>query len=124
MKAEDSLLCHHCDTDTQHYKTAQIVYTPKVLVLHLQRYNEAIGEKNNQFVTFPDILRLGNVMQLEGEYDLHAVIHHQGTLTYGHYWTDVRVDGQWQRFNDLNTSIVSWSEVVKETAYVLFYTKK
>jgi ubiquitin C-terminal hydrolase len=95
-----------------------------VLVLHLQRYNEAIGEKNNQFVTFPDILRLGNVMQLEGEYDLHAVIHHQGTLTYGHYWTDVRVDGQWQRFNDLNTSIVSWSEVVKETAYVLFYTKK
>ena len=122
MKAEDSLLCHGCHRDTQHYKTAQIAYAPKVLVLHLQRYNA--GEKNNQLVAFPDKLRLGNVMQLEGKYHLHAVIHHYGTLTSGHYWTDVRVDGQWQRFNDLNTSLVSWSEVVKETAYVLFYTKK
>jgi len=123
MSAKDTLLCHHCGRETQHYKTAEIVYTPTVLALHFQRYSEITEEKSDLLVAFSETLRLGEVTKLQGEYDLHAVIHHQGTLRNGHYWADVKVDGRWQRFNDSRTSTVPWTEVVRETAYVLFYTK-
>jgi len=123
MSAKDTLLCHHCGREAQHYKTAEIVYTPTVLALHFQRYSEITAEKSDLLVAFSETLRLGEVTKLQGEYDLHAVIHHQGTLRNGHYWADVKVDGRWQRFNDSRTSTVPWTEVVRETAYVLFYTK-
>ena len=46
-------------------------------------------------------------------YTLKGVIIHEGTVSYGHYYSYVKVDGQWVCFDDLQVEEVSEETVIK-----------
>merc|ERR1712150_14557 len=51
------------------------------------------------------------------EYQLHAVMVHEGSIDSGHYWTYVhdRNRQTWLKFNDNTVSEVLWDELLKES---------
>ncbi|KAF4532532.1 hypothetical protein B566_EDAN010824 [Ephemera danica] len=124
---------------------SEIIVAPRILVLHLKRF--VIDDRSNikkidVHVSFPSILNIadfcdancrgsGNVL-----YGLYGVVHHSGTLTGGHYVTDVKVrhprhlvsgtlpnDTQWYVMDDGNVTKTSESFVSGRQAYLLFYEK-
>jgi len=59
-------------------------------------------------------------------YDLYAVCNHHGNMHGGHYTAYCKnpTDGLWYLFDDIKVTPVDESEIVTESAYILFYQKK
>ena len=60
------------------------------------------------------------------QYDLVGVINHFGSLTYGHYTSVVKnpFNGFWYRYDDQSRTRIPESQISKENAYILFYSRK
>lgn len=70
-------------------------------------------------------------MPIDNTYDLYAVCYHHGDdLETGHYTAACKnpYDGQWYKFDDSRVTLVedenAYSELVNNTAYMLFYKRK
>ena len=59
-------------------------------------------------------------------YDLTGVVvHHGGSIHSGHYVAFVKApNGQWHEMNDSEVRLVNPQHVLKQQAYILFYTKR
>ncbi len=67
------------------------------------------------------------------EYQLHAVMVHEGSVNTGHYWAYIRDSRRnvWLKFNDNSVGEVSWDELQRESvgghsnasAYSLVYLR-
>jgi len=55
------------------------------------------------------------------DYDLHAVVVHQGGALGGHYISYVKVSNVWYYASDTSTRAATEAEVLKTEAYMLFY---
>ncbi|KAJ7215547.1 hypothetical protein GGX14DRAFT_443055 [Mycena pura] len=58
------------------------------------------------------------------EYDLFAVINHEGQMNNGHYTNYARFEDEWYRFDDDKVTSVSLSAVLGSSAYMCFYVKR
>ena len=60
------------------------------------------------------------------QYDLTGVVvHHGGSIHSGHYVAFVKApNGQWHEMNDSDVRLVNPQHVLKQQAYILFYTKR
>jgi ubiquitin C-terminal hydrolase len=118
---------------------------PAVLTIHVQRryYDPYTNRmtKTSQHVVFPEVLDVapycahGGISFSEGflsqdasrchpiHYRLSSVIEHQGNAFYGHYVCYRRnpTSGQWYYTSDLTVRPVTWNEVRRCQAYLLFY---
>jgi ubiquitin C-terminal hydrolase len=116
---------------------------PAVLTIHVQRryYDPSTNRmtKTSQHVVFPEVLDVapycahGGILFSEGflsqerrrpiPYRLSSVIEHQGNAFYGHYICYRRnpSSGQWYYTSDLTVRPVTWNEVRRCQAYLLFY---
>ena len=70
-----------------------------------------------------------HILNSKGEpqiYDLFAVSNHYGSLNFGHYTATCKnlFDDQWYDFNDSSVSRTSLSQVVSNSAYVLYYMRR
>jgi len=59
-------------------------------------------------------------------YNLYGVVNHSGNVNFGHYTAYCKnwKTGKWYHFNDSSVSEISESEVVSNSAYLLFYERK
>jgi len=122
----DSVLCPSCAIKTPTRKQHTFAKLPKILCLHLKRFDAATNRKISDFVSFPAHgLNLGaflphwcevvegmknpdpDAVQNEADaacpqilYDLYATVNHTGTLHQGHYVSNVKVNGKWYHCND------------------------
>jgi ubiquitin carboxyl-terminal hydrolase 22/27/51 len=56
-------------------------------------------------------------------YDLDCVVVHQGDNVHnGHYFAFCRIDRKWFRFDDEIVSATTIEEVLRQEAYLLFYS--
>jgi len=106
---------------------------PKVLVIHLKRfqYSRMYRDKIDSFVEFPlDSLDMTPYVigdqSFHGKqllYDCYAISNHFGGLGGGHYTAYVKssVDGNWYDMDDSSTSLVNLNQLKTPAAYVLFY---
>lgn len=92
---------------------------PKYLVIQLMRfksdssYVRSVLKKNEQFVDFPTKdLDLSNIYSGPSAtsciYDLYGVIHHSGTIGFGHYYATIRdkiKSKYWNMFSGKNKFI-------------------
>eukprot|EP00731_Ephydatia_muelleri_P009611 Em0005g197a len=124
--------CHACKKTVSVARSIAISKAPKVLLIHLNRFHQDVSGKRHKIETFVDFpfeldisehCRSGDGSQPRCVYDLFAVIHHFGTINSGHYIACCKDRGsdQWQRYDDARVTVCNKDEVVKSSAYVLFY---
>ncbi|XP_072229034.1 ubiquitin carboxyl-terminal hydrolase 17-like protein 6 [Leuresthes tenuis] len=129
MEGENAYKCSKCNKTVTAKKRFKIHRSPSVLTLSLKRFTNFSRRKNTKDVKYPEFLDLQRYMsQSEGEpqiYGLYAVLVHSGARCHsGHYFCYIKAsDGQWYKINDSTVSVSDIQTVLKEEAYLLFYTK-
>ncbi|KAJ7787016.1 hypothetical protein B0H14DRAFT_2399972, partial [Mycena olivaceomarginata] len=58
------------------------------------------------------------------EYDLFAVINHEGQINNGHYTNYARFEDEWYRFDNDSASARELGSVLASPAYMCFYVKR
>lgn len=126
--------CEACGKLSDADKSMSIYRPPNVLTIHLKRFHMTpFGEtiKVNKHVEFTSELDLTPFLSEEGRkegvlYDLYAVLVHEGsTCNSGHYYSFVKgSNGVWYSMNDSSVHQVSLTTVMKQRAYILFYTRR
>eukprot|EP00977_Amphora_coffeiformis_P007979 scaffold1803_cov92-Amphora_coffeaeformis.AAC.2 len=141
--------CPACKKKTSTIKQHVVSKLPKILCLHLKRFDDK--KKISDFVSFPlESLNMGGLlpqfcevtnftnspgntngnedatMMAEAEllYDLFGTVNHFGTLQSGHYVANVKVEDKWFHCNDAHVSEISEDDVLKSDAYLLFYSRR
>eukprot|EP00916_Digyalum_oweni_P026423 GHVL01043419.1.p1 GENE.GHVL01043419.1~~GHVL01043419.1.p1 ORF type:complete len:1394 (+),score=290.14 GHVL01043419.1:220-4401(+) len=92
---------------------------PPVLQIHLRRFQYNLATmhmfKVNDYFSFPKYLDMEKYVPGGGEYSLHSVIVHSGSIDSGHYLAFVRPDpdeDQWYRFDDERVTKASeWAAI-------------
>eukprot|EP00804_Cyclotella_cryptica_P017569 CCRYP_006736-RA/>CCRYP_006736-RA protein AED:0.04 eAED:0.04 QI:83/1/0.66/1/1/1/3/0/555 len=125
--------CSICQQKRECTKRLQVFRFPRVLVLHLKRFDNS-RKKIRTSVDFPVIdfdastLAIDDVHNVQGStvYDLFGTCDHSGRLSYGHY-TAMCIDplsGLWYRFNDGCVTRTEVENIDNDRAYVLFYKQR
>jgi ubiquitin carboxyl-terminal hydrolase 22/27/51 len=145
-KLGDLVYCTSCGTKTETKKQHTFSKLPKVLCLHLKRFDAAKNRKIEDFVSFPayglnmgsflshwcEVSRFGvsNDESISGAepniiYDLFGTVNHKGNMQSGHYIANVKVGTQWYSCNDQMVCNTNESGVLQaDGAYVLFYMRR
>jgi ubiquitin carboxyl-terminal hydrolase 22/27/51 len=142
----DPVFCPTCSGKTPTKKQHVVSKLPKVLCLHLKRFDAAHNKKIEEYVSFPTSgLNMGpflphwcevsmlsptsdhmeNFVKPDISYDLFATVNHFGNLQSGHYVTNLKVKQQWYHCNDSFVGFASEEEILRsEGAYLLFYIRR
>jgi ubiquitin carboxyl-terminal hydrolase 22/27/51 len=144
----DPVMCPNCDKKTSTKKQHVVSKLPKVLCLHLKRFNAATNKKIEDFVSFPcrglnmgpflpqwcEVSRVPLAPSIDSleqwvvpeiQYDLYATVNHFGNLQSGHYVSNVLVKNQWYHCNDSFIGFATEAEILRsEGAYILFYIRR
>lgn len=127
----DIWFCSKCDQNRQATKRNSIISLPRVLVVHLKRFNiesTPCCSKIETFVKYPLELNMTEFLTDESNqesiYDLISVCLHTGSFESGHYITYAKKSSGWFRFSDSFISPISDNEIVSKNAYILFYLKR
>ncbi len=145
----DLVYCNSCRKRTHTKKQHTFAKFPKILCLHLKRFDAAKNKKIEDFVSFPshglnmgfllshwcEVTRLESTRSQNDEssataqpkilYDLFGTVNHIGNMQSGHYVANVKVDDIWYHCNDQHISYIQEESVLKaDGAYVLFYIRR
>jgi len=149
-KLGDPVDCPNCRKKTPTQKQHTFGTLPKVLCLHLKRFDAAQNKKIDDYVSFParglnmgkylaqwcEVSRLRSTMGDESldtephiNYDLFGTVNHVGNMSSGHYVTNVKVGSKWYKINDAHVTLAGGDggeeTVVKDAgAYILFYARR
>ncbi|XP_076802429.1 ubiquitin carboxyl-terminal hydrolase 2-like [Clavelina lepadiformis] len=133
LDRDEKPTCEKCKVRRVMKKKLLIHRFPKILVLHLKRFNEGsrYRQKLTNLVKFPlKSLKLSKYASptcedpRSTEYDLYAVSNHCGSCYGGHYTAYCSHNGEWHEFNDSRVTKTSESSICSKEAYVLFYIQK
>ena len=149
----DPIYCPSCNRKTKTLKQHTFAKLPRVLCLHLKRFDATSNKKISDFVSYPaSDLNMGQYLphwcekilstenkdndtnQIDAEspkvlYDLFATVNHNGTLHQGHYTSNVKCGQHWYHCNDAFVCDAGEGNGEKEVllaegAYMLFYRRK
>lgn len=148
-KLSDLVFCTSCGTRTPTKKQHTFAKLPNVLCLHLKRFDAARNQKIDEFVSFParelnmgsflpqwrEVSRVSTAAASEGPddsdattplvlYDLFGTVNHIGSMSSGHYVSNVKVQDTWYHCNDQHISRSTEDLVLKSSAYMLFYVRR
>ncbi|XP_037690986.1 ubiquitin carboxyl-terminal hydrolase 17-like protein 6 [Choloepus didactylus] len=129
LDGEDSYLCSSCEQKVRATKTLTLHTSPKALILVLKRFSDFTGDKISKHVRYPECLDMRKYMsETNGSplvYGLHAVLVHSGSTCHtGHYLCYVKAgNGEWHKMDDAKVTACETTCVLKQEAYVLFYTQ-
>ncbi|EZG47689.1 ubiquitin carboxyl-terminal hydrolase [Gregarina niphandrodes] len=139
LEGNNKWYCPTCKDHVQATKKFDLYRLPRILVIHLKRFQQAgyrIRSKISAQVDFPwrhdDLLDLTDLCQSPlARYRLFAICNHFGTLSGGHYTARAKslVDGKyvWHKYDDSHVTLLgredqlNEDELVNPSAYVLFY---
>ncbi|KAI9271993.1 hypothetical protein BY458DRAFT_555538 [Sporodiniella umbellata] len=122
--------CSSCQHEGKFQGKKSIYRSPKVLTVHLQRFNSAeTSTKTNKHIKFEssvDISRIvtpSEVDRNKTKYELYSVITHSGeSIHSGQYASYVKSSNEiWYCMNNENVQQVSLGRLLNEQAYMLFY---
>lgn len=136
LDRDEKPMCERCKTRRRMTKKLSIHRFPKILVIHLKRFNEGsrYRQKLSNTVKFPvtEPLKLTQFSsetcddRFSASFDLYAVSNHLGSCYGGHYTAFCMNphSRQWHEFDDSRVSNLSQSLVCTKEAYVLFYVQR
>ena len=126
--------CPKCQRPTRALKKLEMSNSPPVLVIHLKRFQHIKGKlskKINEVIRYDKELILKATDKLEDRemlstYKLKSIVSHSGKVSQGHYMATTRLEpdkDRWYCYSDSSRIPLSWKEVQKKQAYVLFYER-
>ncbi|KAF8872581.1 cysteine proteinase [Infundibulicybe gibba] len=144
--------CAKCGKSSSHEasKRLSVRKLPPVLSFQLKRFEHKISDKTSARkidtpIRFPASLNMAPYTTLvmkeaeKGssgsdytsfgpdvmyEYDLFAVINHEGQINNGHYTNFARFQDEWYRFDDDKVTHSNLGACLNSTAYMCFYAKR
>lgn len=137
LSGDDASYCARCRKHQPCRKRTSLYRPPRVLVIHLKRFNFSFVRRSKITVGVGFPLRDFDVrpyMDPESPFlrdtGLHtyrcvAVSNHAGSLGGGHYTAHAvnRDDGNWYLFNDSRVSAAREAHLSSSDAYLLFYAR-
>lgn len=80
--------CSKCKKETKHTKTNSVYQAPKILVVHLKRFEVGYysAKKITTTVELDNSLDLPCKNSKTAKYNLLSIVHHTGNLNSGHYY--------------------------------------
>lgn len=132
LGSADTWYCSKCKDHVQAFKKMDVWTAPRVLTLHLKRFQYESGymrEKLDSLVKFNETLDMapfvaGPQPDSELKYQLVAVSNHIGFgIGGGHYTAYARHNDKWHLFNDSTVSPARPDSLCTDEAYVLFYRR-
>ncbi|XP_063782064.1 inactive ubiquitin carboxyl-terminal hydrolase 50 [Pseudophryne corroboree] len=129
----DKIFCPYCKMKQDTSVKVRICKLPKILILHLKRfeYQGRVKRKLKTNVTFPlthlDLSPFVSAVKVKHSmYSLYAVVNHSGELDFGHYTAYCKHPGtkEWNAFDDMKHFSIAESTVQTPLAYMLFYTSQ
>jgi ubiquitin C-terminal hydrolase len=119
--------CPNCDQSCTCVEINRIAIPPKVLCIHIKRFNNNLIKINNE-ITFPLELNIDKLLlnfnKLNINYKLKSIINHSGNnINFGHYYTYTFsiIHNKWFEFNDDTVTEISNDKLCTPEAYLLFY---
>lgn len=100
LTKENAWHCPKCKTGQEAIKTMTICRLPKLLVIHMKRFDWANNFKRrklDQLILFPQMLDMATYVALESDktrYRLIGVVNHMGPFGNGHYTAYVKHAGK------------------------------
>lgn len=92
----------------------------------MKRYH-TVNNKISVHVQLPSLLNLSEftVSKTCSMYSLAAIICHKGNLDTGHYVAYCKnpTNNEWYKYDDKNVNLKTESDVLKQQAYLAFYTE-
>ena len=135
-KIENDKKCKTCGNIKFTLQKKEIHKFPKILIIHIKRFKNE-KEKNEEKIEFNEEIDLTkyNFKKLEGKYELHSVVFHQGNLESGHYTSIYKYlnTNKWLLCNDTKIKSISENKFLGNNidnsssigdGYILFYRKK
>jgi ubiquitin C-terminal hydrolase len=116
-------------THQQARKCFLIAKPPPSLVIHIKRFAYSMDgsmRKIDSFMSFPeylDMTRFCRHQNTRHAYALTGIAVHMGGMQGGHYVAYVKHSGQWHYCSDSRVRLCEIGEVMKQNAYVLFYSR-
>ena len=131
LKENDEWFCPKCKQHVLANKKMELYYTPKILIICFKRFikHSTYWEKNEENIIFP----INNLDMKEfivgpdkdhSVYDLFAVSEHYGGTGFGHYTAVCKNFDKWYSYNDSSVHETSESNIISNSAYVLFYRRR
>lgn len=121
--------CEKCKSLQEAKKQTTIYSAPDNLIVHLKRFHFASkSSKITKPVAFEEKLDISRFMapgRSPVQYALSGVVVHQGSgVSSGHYFAFGKgSNSTWNEFNDDSVSRAGLDRVLKQQAYLLFYTR-
>lgn len=127
--------CPKCNRKVQSTKQIQISHWPKILILHLKRFQtdpQGNTSRIGTLVNVPLTLELKQFVDSHSsfktcKYELFGVVNHISASWHkGHYTANCRPnDGMdWFKFDDENVTSIKTSQVIDNNAYILMFRLK
>ncbi|XP_068131488.1 ubiquitin carboxyl-terminal hydrolase 50 isoform X2 [Hyperolius riggenbachi] len=129
----DKIFCSYCKAKHDATIEVQIRKPPKILMLHLKRFEfrGGVKKKLKTNVTFPlenlDMSPFLSTYYVQyPKYNLYSVVNHSGELEFGHYTAYCKNPRTkaWNAFDDMKHFRIAEDTVQSPLAYILFYTSQ
>ena len=117
----DDYKCEKCNSNKVKKKLS-LLKLPKVLLITLKKYNKNKKISNNFILE--EFFELEDLMKRKSKYKLKSVIIHEGTMSFGHYYTYTRniTTDKWYKFNDkIVEEIDNFDNIEKNNIYSIMY---
>ena len=125
LQGENNIYCNHCHSSSNAYMYPKLCFTPKILVLVLNRGRGNIYQVKVDYPQYFDISPFVPMYAQYKKYELIGVITHLGESGPGGHFIAIcksRIDKQWYLFNDQTTVKCTFNDALnKGTPYILFY---
>ncbi|XP_072960627.1 ubiquitin C-terminal hydrolase 15-like [Typha angustifolia] len=131
LDGENMYRCGRCSAYVRARKELSVHEVPNILTIVLKRFETGKYGKINKCVTFPEMLDMIPFVTGSADspplYLLYAVVVHLDTHNAsftGHYVAYIKdMQGTWLRIDDSEVQAVPLSQVMSESAYMLFYSR-
>lgn len=118
--------CDNCKTQTQALRTVKIWKTPKLLMLHVKRFDSSLRKLSCKVGT-PEYLTIDKhtLYDRNTSYRLLSIACHGGSVHGGHYFAICRhPDKNWYLIDDdVVKRIETYEQISSETYYVMIYQR-
>ncbi|KAL0265918.1 UNVERIFIED_CONTAM: hypothetical protein PYX00_011635 [Menopon gallinae] len=119
LEKDNRWVCENCHASKSSKHRIDIIDYPKVLIVHLMRFDGEYRKDNRGVNVEEELVLDGNV------YEVFGLVCHSGVLNSGHYIAYAKRLGTWYCFDDEHVSkLASGAPLRGSSAYLIFYQRK